>query len=80
MQVVRNSVVISNLQTSYNARQTQENTSQGHSNHNMSKTASMNNKEQMQANCNMKGMHDQAASTKNKVADSNLGAKLDVSA
>lgn len=81
MKVERNSTATSNLQINYNVRQTQEITSKGHTNHNMSKMSSMNNKEEMKSNCSMKGIHDQSVSTKSRaLVDSKLGAKLDIRA
>ncbi|WP_058953125.1 hypothetical protein [Clostridium tyrobutyricum] len=78
MQVTRSST-LSNLQTAYGTKQAGENISKSHSNHNMIK---MNNQNQMDPNCNMKGMHNQTSSidSKNVAKDSNLGSKIDIKA
>ncbi|UZQ48923.1 hypothetical protein [Clostridium kluyveri] len=78
MQITRSNT-LSNLQTAYGTRQAGENISKSHSNHNMTK---MSNQNQMDPNCNMKGMHNQISSTesKNTAKDSNLGLKLDIKA
>lgn len=78
MQVTRSNI-LSNLQTAYGTRQAGENISKSHSNHNMTK---MSNQNQMDPNCNMKGMHNQTGSidSKNTAKDSNLGSKIDIKA
>lgn len=75
MHAITNNLAISNFQANYNRNQM---------GHDMSKMNEVSGKDQMKANCNMQGMHQNSttssadkSNSSNNAVDSNLGRTID---